>query len=266
MSEYLTWGEETGESGTFHFQGYVRFPHAITQNRLKELLPRAHLEVQRGSCHQAIEYCHKDGRFFEYGERPGVKRTSKEQWAFCIDAAERGDLESIRSEYPGLYVRYLERWRSLRKRSPRLLDGELTHEWWVGPTGTGKSRTLWEMYPDHYAKELNKWWDGYEGQDVVAIEEWCPKNECTASFLKIWADRYPFPAQIKGGSLRQIRPKKVIVLSNYEMEQCFLSTEDLDPMKRRFKVVRFPLFFDYQRELFDVDELDAVNSLLSFSQ
>lgn len=122
------------------------------------------------------------------------------------------------------------------------------------------------MYPDHYAKELNKWWDGYEGQDVVAIEEWCPKNECTASFLKIWADRYPFPAQIKGGSLRQIRPKKVIVLSNYEMEQCFLSTEDLDPMKRRFKVVRFPLFFDYQRELFDVEELDAVNSLLSFSQ
>lgn len=99
------------------------------------------------------------------------------------------------------------------------------------------------MYPDHYAKELNKWWDGYCDEGVVAIEEWAPKNECTASFLKVWADRYPFPAQIKGGSLKKIRPTKIIVLSNYTIDQCFERQEDREPIKRRFKVVHFPAMF-----------------------
>lgn len=241
---YVIYGQEVGEEGTPHYQGYCYFQFPVSFTRVKSILQRAHIEAQRGSIQQAIAYCEKDGLWQEFGERPGQKRTSKEQWTFCIEAAERGDLESIKSEYPGMYVRYLERWRSLRRRDRRPMDGDLTHEWWVGPTGSGKSRHLWSMYPTHYAKELNKWWDGYEDQEVVAIEEWCPKNECTASFLKIWADRYPFPAQIKGGNLKNIRPRKIIVLSNYELEQCFPNVEDLDPMKRRFQVVRFPLFFE----------------------
>lgn len=239
IADYVTFGKETGAQGTPHYQGFCIFKHPQRFQRVKALLTRAHLEVQRGSLSQAISYCHKDGDYVEHGERPGTNRTTKEQWAFCIAAAESGDMEAIKSEYPGLYVRYLERWQSLRIRDTRPLDGDLTHEWWVGPTGTGKSRTLWEMYPDHYAKELNKWWDGYTDQDVVAIEEWCPKNECTASFLKIWADRYPFPAQIKGGSLKKIRPKKLIVLSNYTIEQCFPQVEDYEPIQRRFTVKHF---------------------------
>ena len=109
----------------------------------------------------------------------------------------------------------------------------------VGPTGSGKSRLLWEQYPNHYHKQLNKWWDGYNDEETVAIEEWCPKNECTGSQLKIWADRYPFSAQIKGGTLLKIRPTKLIVLSNYEMEECFPNEADLLPLKRRFTIKRF---------------------------
>lgn len=242
-TSYCTWGSEVGESGTFHFQGFCHFKHPVTLTRVKGILKRAHLEQQRGSLSDAIDYCHKDGTFVEHGERPGTKRNSKEMWEFVISSAESGNLDGIRNEYPGIYFRYLERLHSLRRRPARPLDGDLGHEWWVGPSGTGKSRTLWELYPNHYAKELNKWWDGYQDEEVVAIEEWSPKNECTASFLKVWADRYPFPAQIKGGSLKKIRPSKIIVLSNYELEQCFPNVEDLEPMRRRFTVVRFPFTF-----------------------
>ena len=65
------------------------------------------------------------------------------------------------------------------------------------------------------------------------------QNECTGSQLKIWADRYPFSAQIKGGTLLKIRPTKLIVLSNYEMEECFPNEADLLPLKRRFTIKRF---------------------------
>ena len=123
----------------------------------------------------------------------------------------------------------------------RPLEGDLQHEWWVGPSGTGKSRLLWELYPKHFAKALSKWWDGYRHQEVVAIEEWSPKNDLTASALKKWADRYPFPGEIKGGCLQGLRPKKIIVLSNYTPEQCFLNQEDLGPILRRFTVIKFPV-------------------------
>ena len=87
---------------------------------------------------------------------------------------------------------------------------------------------------------LNKWWDGYDDQPVVIIEEWSPKNEVTASALKIWADRYPFTAQIKGGVLQKIRPTKLIVISNYRLNDCFPDSRDGDPIARRFKELEFP--------------------------
>jgi len=264
--EYFIYGREVGESGTPHLQGYIRFKHARSLRGVKSLLTRAHLESQKGSCAQAISYCKKDGDWTEFGECPAATSglTTKERWKWLIERAECGDMESIKDEEPGMYIRYFEKLRSLQRREPIIL-GNLEHEWWYGESGTGKSRELWRVYPLHFQKELNKWWCGYGGEDVVAIEEWSPKNECTASFLKIWADRYPFTAQIKGGSLQKIRPKKIIVLSNYTIDQCFPNVEDSGPIKRRFKVKHFPTMFRGQVDDW-IDDLDTINSLLNLSQ
>lgn len=269
--QYYIYGTETGEDrGTLHYQGYVYYKHAVGMARARECLPRAHLEVQRGTCNQAIEYCKKDGIWTEWGDKPehGGGSTQRERWRKLIELSELGQLDEIKEQFPGEYFRYIERIRSLRMRPATPIDGPLEHEWWYGPTGTGKSRRLWQEYPEHYSKELNKWWDGYRDQDVVAIEEWAPKNECTASGLKIWADRYPFPAQIKGGTLQKIRPKKIIVLSNYTIDQCFPNAEDRDPIKRRFKVVHFPCIFATRTDAVHewVSHIDALEGLLSLSQ
>ncbi len=240
QSTYGVIGKEVGEQGTPHLQGFVRFEHPVTFRRIKSLLQRAHIEAQRGSTVQASDYCKKEGDFDEWGECPQQRRNAKERWRFIVDKAEEGDLEAIKDEYPGEYLRYYDKLRCLRRREPNILHGDLQNEWWYGPTGTGKSRRVWELYPEHYQKQLNKWWDGYNNEEVVVIEEWAPKNEMSASGLKIWSDRYPFTAEVKGGTVRGIRPKKIIVTSNYAMDQCFERSEDLEPLKRRFKVVHFP--------------------------
>lgn len=244
-AQYVTYGRERGAEGTLHWQGYTYFRQPVTMQTVKALIRRAHIEPQRGTIEQAITYCHKDGDVYEHGEKPdqGGAVGQRERWKQLIDMAERGDLIGIRERFPSEYFRHYERLRSLRVRPSVILEGCLEHEWWHGPSGSGKSRTLWAMYPEHYQKELNKWWCGYADQEIVAIEEWAPKNECTASYLKIWADRYPFTAQIKGGSLQRIRPRKIIVLSNYTIEQCFPNAEDRDPIKRRFTVIQFPTMF-----------------------
>lgn len=53
-------GRETGESGTPHLQGYIRFHCVRGLSWWKENYPRAHAEKRNGTEIQAVEYCRKD--------------------------------------------------------------------------------------------------------------------------------------------------------------------------------------------------------------
>jgi len=249
FARYIIYGREVApETGTPHLQGYVYFNNARQRKAVSRLLPRARLDVANGTAQQNRTYCTKEDDFFEWGEIPveraearmrgGVANAAR--YSNAVELARRGDMDTIRESDPQMFLVHGPRLESLYAPEARPLQGNLDHEWWVGPSGSGKSRLLWDLYPKHFAKALNKWWDGYRHQEVVAIEEWSPKNDCTASSLKKWADRYPFPGEIKGGCLQGLRPKKIIVLSNYTPQQCFLNSEDLDPILRRFTVIYFP--------------------------
>lgn len=110
--------------------------------------------------------------------------------------------------------------------------------WIWGSTGTGKSHSVISQHPDRYIKALNKWWDGYQGEDVVHIDEIDPKQVCWISpYLKKWADKWPFDAEVKGGAL-QIRPRLLVVTSNYSMADMGFAPEDIPALARRFREVR----------------------------
>ena len=50
----------------------------------------------------------------------------------------------------------------------------LQNEYHWGASGTGKSRSVRERYPDAYIKSNNVWWDGYNDEETVIIEEFGP--------------------------------------------------------------------------------------------
>jgi len=240
---YNVFAEEVGESGTPHLQGYIHFATLKSLSQLKKLMPRAYLAVRKGTIDEAVNYCKKDGKYEEVGVKPASQeekgQRGKAKMTEILKRAREGDEQWLEETHPGEYYRHLATFRSHKKPKTEIMD-ELQHEWWVGETGTGKSRKLWADHPDHYRKELNKWWCGYTGQDVVAIEEASPATcQHLASRVKMWADRYPFDGEIKGGKLHGIRPIKVIVLSNYTIEECFPAPQDHEPLNRRFSVVRF---------------------------
>lgn len=113
---------------------------------------------------------------------------------------------------------------------------DVTGVWIWGAAGVGKSRKAREDYPGSYLKMCNKWWDGYNGEETVIIDDVDTHHQCLAHHFKIWSDRYAFLAEIKGGAIR-IRPKKIVVTSQFAPEHVFLEAEALAAIRRRFTVI-----------------------------
>lgn len=65
--EYLVFGNEVGESGTPHLQGFVAYGTRVRLTQVKQSVSeRGHFEVAKFP-EKAAEYCKKDGDFVEFG-------------------------------------------------------------------------------------------------------------------------------------------------------------------------------------------------------
>jgi len=61
-SQYII-GEEVGEAGTPHLQGYVEFKNPIDFDKFKIIVPTGHIEKAKGNKKQNFIYCSKDEKF-----------------------------------------------------------------------------------------------------------------------------------------------------------------------------------------------------------
>jgi len=239
--KYIIYGKEVGASGTPHLQGFVQFNNVKTLASAIACLPGCHVEISR-NFEQSIEYCKKDGDFTERGKAPvSSKRKGLNEeirWREIRLAAEEGRVDDIPEDIRFRSHNLIKSHRQDHLRRRTLVDTDMKMLWYFGETGTGKSRKAREDNPGAYLKNCNKWWDGYEDQEVVIIEDFDAAHACLAHHLKIWADRYPFNAEVKGGSFK-IRPKLLIVTSNYHPSEIFTDLSALNPILRRFSVQLF---------------------------
>lgn len=237
-SKYLVYGREVGESGTPHLQGYVEFSTVKSLAQLKAIDGRAHFEVRRGTAKQAADYCKKDGNFEEIGtiskSRDEVTKDNASKWAGYLSAAQEGRFEDIPAEVRVRYHKALGCIRTECINQPDM-DVELDNYWICGPSGSGKSLWAHGTFPGFYKKSKSEWWDRYDGEDTVLIEDVGP-GDLKASWLKEWADRYAFTAPYKGGMFKAIRPRRIVVTSNYQFEELF-GPREWQPLNRRFKVL-----------------------------
>lgn len=246
--KYLILGKEIAPStGTEHLQGFVCFPNARLLTAVIKDFPGCHVTACTGTVQQNIDYCMKEGNYAEFGTRPITQAdkgllgatAEKARWEQARQQAKEGNMDEIDSE---LYIKYINSFKKIRADQEMLTDlpdTELQHLWYYGPTGTGKSRTAREANPNLYLKMCNKWWDGYDGQSCVLLEDFDIKHSVLLHHLKIWGDRYKFPGE-KKGTCHHIRPKLVIVTSNYHPRDIWPGETEVDPILRRFKVVHFP--------------------------
>lgn len=235
-AKYMVIGKEIGEQGTPHLQGFVVFLNATRLSVLKKLSPRAHWEIARGTTKQAADYCKKDGDYVELGDapvNPGPREVDR--WENARKRAREGDFEDIPAD---IYIKYYRTLKDIKKDHMAKPDDadDVTGVWIWGRAGCGKSRKARTDYPNAYMKMQNKWWDGYQDEEYVILDDFDSKE--LGHLLKIWADRYSFVAETKGGAIC-IRPKKFVITSNYPPDDAKFAW-DLDTqeaIKRRFTVI-----------------------------
>lgn len=239
-------GEETK---TPHLQGYIQFKNRLAFKTVKNLLPRTvHFEAARGTPTEARAYCTKtdtrapgaepveigdfDPNIGKSGTRNdliAIKRKideGKSEADICAD----DECFSTWAKYPNLYKRY----KSARI-APRDRNVPPEVNIIVGPTGTGKTRRVFDaMGDDVYVKDHTKWWDGYTGQRAILLDEFSSREHFGIEETLRLLDRYPYQGQTKGGYVN-INSPYIWVTSNIEFEQHFINVtqEQLDALNRR---------------------------------
>lgn len=130
---YLIFGDEVGDNGTPHLQGYLSLRTKKRLSYLKSLpgFERAHFEVARGTHKQASAYCKKDGSFHEWGSPPSVGGSGAQfeqlrDWVASQETAPT--IVDVWETFPTLAARYkpavLECIELFGKKPP-LVEGEL---------------------------------------------------------------------------------------------------------------------------------------------
>lgn len=242
QSNYLVAGhEECPTTGQLHLQGYVQFESKKRVTQLIKYVPQSKFLIAEGDDEKNFIYCSKGGDYIEYGERRDTSggragaAAQEDRWKRARTAAVTNKLADVPDD---IFVKCYAAIKSIAKDNlvmPEDADG-CCGVWIYGGSGVGKSRKAREDYPGAYFKLANKWWDGYDGQEYVILDDFDVQHGMLGYHLKIWADRYSFIAETKGGAI-SARPKKFVVTSNYAPEDIWQDKTTLEPIRRRFRVI-----------------------------
>lgn len=237
---YLVFGYEVGDSGTPHLQGFITFEKNMRLSAVTKLF-QAHWTPARGTAEQNFKYCSKQGNFIEEGKRPmsAAEKGLKEQhrWSKIKELAKSGKLDDIE---PKVYVTHYTTLKKIAKDNmtkPSNLD-TVCGRWYYGPAGTGKTTKAREEFPNAFIKSRDRWWDGYQGEEVVIMDDMDKYCVALGGLLKDWGDKWSFKAESKG-SVEWIRPKQFIVTSQYSIEEIFEDQETRDALNRRYDSKHF---------------------------
>lgn len=244
--DYICGQLELGSN--LHWQLMVYSKTKRTIVGLRKVFALGHIEGARNK-EELFEYCRKiddttiADTWFSLGKKP-FNPSDTVDWDVVRQHAMDGKFLEIPSSVFTRYTNNILKINSLfGPKPPRRMDIECW--WFYGKAGTGKStRAVSEAEAsglEVYVKEGSHWWwDGYQGEGAVIIDELGPSITC--DLLKRWCDWVPCRVKIHGGMI-PLHAVKFWVTSNYTLDEMRIlwncNDESYNAIKRRFKFVRF---------------------------
>lgn len=226
---YLVIGFETGDSGTPHLQGYLLWKRSYRLTQLKKLVPSAHWEIAIVT--DAMNYCMKEN-YEVIDRRTKGKRNDLLE---AVTTLKESGLKKMKVDHPTTYVKFHSGLEKLWNPTKRTWKPTVTWIW--GKTGVGKTKKVFDAEGfDIWVSGKNlRWWQGYEEQEVVLIDDF-RADFCTFHELLRILDRYPYTVEVKGGS-RQLVAKRMYITSCFPPDKVYDTREDIEQLLRRIDEV-----------------------------
>jgi len=210
-------------TGTPHLQGFIYWDSAKEFQIMRKFVPRARFSVKypRATHDHNRVYCAKEGQLLiEVGSppRPGERTDIQETYRILRMGGGMRDITGAQLGHQ--CIRVAETWLKYHE-PPRSVKPEII--WIHGPPGSGKTWGGYEILgtEDVYVapRTTSKFWDGYDGQANVLIDD-IRKDWCKFVELLGITDRYAYQVEVKGSS-RQFRATKIVITSPYTPEELF---------------------------------------------
>ena len=280
QSRYIVWNYELcPSSNRKHIQGYVYFTANRSVSSIKFLISRGtnvspRIAVAKGTAQQNRAYCTKDDtadpdinpHFEEFGQIPEQgKRTELESWIkSVVDGKRPRDAVADRDfKYLAQFVKYGSGYQKLLSATIKKRSAPPQVFWLYGPTGSGKSRKAREWYPNAYVyPKLAKhtpWWDGYEGEPHVIIDD-MRVDTFSFDYLLNLLDRYEFNGAVKG-SFTPVNATHIVITAPKDWYSMFSLevNENVNQLGRRITKTFEVLNNTLTEKFFDIENMNIAN-------
>jgi len=244
----LIYGAEHTEDGqgTPHFQIYVHFKGNWRFNRIKEMFPRARIELAKKPKIACCRYCAKEGFYMSFGNVPDLKcgrgaiaekrRADELARETVVRKIMKGELKMTDlSAEQLLDMKLLKACKEAASMTQGPMRNDVYTVCFVSPTGWGKSYSIWETFQKVASVEFGgtqEWFLDPE-QDVMLFDEFC--GQVRAQKMLKYLDCYPISLPIKGGH-RPCYWKLIFICSNTSPDNWYMK----DDPKTGIKVSSIP--------------------------
>lgn len=230
--------EKCPTTGRVHVQFFVQFKKRLRLTGVKKMFPGDHLEIARDP-KSARAYCMKE-------ESRVSSPCEKGTFDLPVDVEDlvmmvkRKRVSDILEEQPKLW-RSLRQLMDLRQLFSLPRDAPTLGYLFVGKTGCGKTRTaslISQFVGDTYWHDCSQWWNGYDGQELVILDEF--RGQFEPSQVLRLLDRTPYKVPTKG-SYVNFCSKAIIMTSNIDLASMYkvLDLATVEAFCRRIKVINF---------------------------
>jgi len=240
VKDYVV-ARELHADGNPHLHAWVRYVSRVSLTPTTFKLPGhpgGDYEVAKSPA-KVIGYCTKEADYISSMDL-GAKNKKKAARNYALRTTALSTLVDS-GEIPLLSAPALQKAIIVYNQSlPPVQTDDVRGIWIVGKPGVGKTHSVTTTEPSLYRKSQNKWWDNYQGEGAVLLDDFDHLGTCLSHLLKIWADKWAATGEVKGSQVN-LRHTKFYVTSNYTIEELWpgRDQEELrEALLRRFKVHR----------------------------